>query len=135
MKTQYGYGGIKMFRAPPLQRGYGIGGIFKGLFRTVSPFIKKGLLKVGKRALTMGANALDDVSKNNTSFKGAMKNQIMSSLPKGINRGGARNKKVIPRVTSQPTTPKRKGRKSGSKKVKRAKSGTITDIGEIRLRK
>ena len=40
MKTQTGYGGIRMFRAPPLQRGHGIGGIFKGLFRTISPFIK-----------------------------------------------------------------------------------------------
>ena len=58
-------------------------------------FIKKGLLQVGKRALTMSANALDDVSKNNTSFKGAMKNQIISSLPKGINRGVAPRKKVL----------------------------------------
>ena len=73
MKTQNGYGGIRVFRAPPLQRGYGIGGIFKGLFRTVSSFIKKGLLQVGKCALTMGANTLDDVSKNNTTFKGPIK--------------------------------------------------------------
>ena len=135
MKTQTGYGGIRMFRAPPLQRGYGIGGIFKGLFRTVSPFIKKGLLQVGKRALTMGANALDDVSKNNTSFKGAMKNQIISSLPKGINRGVAPRKKVNSRAPLQQTTRKRKRKqkKGTGKQSKRVKRGAVTDIGEVRL--
>ena len=67
MKTQNGYGGIRVFRAPPLHRGYGIGRIFKGLFRTVSSFIKKGLLQV------------DDVSKDNTTFKGVITKKCIST--------------------------------------------------------
>ena len=80
----------------------------------------------------MGANALDDVSKNNTSFKGAMKNQIISALPKGINRGVAPRKKVNSRVPLQQCC-KRKQKKGGAKQSKRVKRGAVTDIGEIRL--
>ena len=83
----------------------------------------------------MGANALDDVSKNNTSFKGAMKNQIISALPKGINRGVARRKNVNSRVPLQQTTRKRKRKqkKGAAKRSKRVKRGAVTDIGEVRL--
>ena len=75
--------------------------------RTVSTFIKKGLLQVGKRAFTMGANCFSTSSKNNTSFKGAMKNQIISAIPNGINRGVAPRKNVNSRVPLQQTIHKR----------------------------
>ena len=39
----------------PMQRGYGLGGMFRSLFRTVTPHLKKGLAHVGQRTLTVGA--------------------------------------------------------------------------------
>ena len=72
-KVQYGNGNIRVFRAHPLQRGHGLGGLFRGLFRTIAPVLKKGLVRVGQHALKAGSNALEDISSNNTSIKDALK--------------------------------------------------------------
>ena len=64
----------------PIQRGYGFGGMFRSLFRTVTPHLKKGLAHVGRRALTAGANALADMSANNTPIKEALKKQVKSEI-------------------------------------------------------
>ena len=64
----------------PMQRGYGLGGMFRSLFRTVRPHLKKGLAHVSRRALTAGANALADMSANNTPIKEALKNQVKSEI-------------------------------------------------------
>ena len=82
--------------------------MFRSLFRTVTPHLKKGLAHVGKRALTAGANALSDMSENNTSIKDALKtqvkNEIATVLTNPINRvkkGGKppKRKKKKPRKT------------------------------------
>ena len=44
-------GNIAGFRGVPMQRGYGIGGIFKSLARYAIPLFKQGAKVVGKRAL------------------------------------------------------------------------------------
>ena len=46
---QRGSGGIPVFRAEPLQRGYGIVGLFCGLYRRVKPALKRNLPTVGKK--------------------------------------------------------------------------------------
>ena len=53
-----------MFRGPPLQRGHGLGGLFKTLFRVAVPVIrcaapiaKKVALRVGKSAAKRAAKA------------------------------------------------------------------------------
>ena len=56
-----------MYRLPAIKgavcpRGYGIGGILKGLIRTFAPVVKKGLLNFAKQALCSGVQVLDDVS-------------------------------------------------------------------------
>ena len=71
-RVQYGNGNIRVFRAQPLQRGHFIGGLFRGLFRTIAPVLKKGLVNVGQHVLKAGSNPLKDVSSNNTSIKDAM---------------------------------------------------------------
>ena len=43
-----------------LQKGYGLGGLFKGLVRTLAPALKRGLISVGKRALQTGTEVLND---------------------------------------------------------------------------
>ena len=63
-------GSFPIFRAmQPMQRGYGLGGMFRSLFRTVTPHLKKGLAHVGRRALTADANAFADMSANNALIK------------------------------------------------------------------
>ena len=42
---------LPAFKGEAGQRGYGIGGIFKGLARTFAPIVKKGLLNLWKQAL------------------------------------------------------------------------------------
>ena len=50
------------------------------LFRTVTPNLKKGFAHVGRRALTAGANALADMSANNTPINEALKKQVKSEI-------------------------------------------------------
>ena len=57
---QYGYG-LDVFKGPVLQRGYGLGGFFKGLSRTFAPVVKRGLVSAGKKALETGVEVLGDV--------------------------------------------------------------------------
>ena len=106
-KYQRGLGvGIPVFRAEPLQSGYGLGGLFRGLYRSVSPSLKKGLAAVGKRALKAGADILEDVVVNKTPIKQAVKkraksemqtikNQIKGSQQKPINRSTLNSNQVI----------------------------------------
>jgi len=54
--------GLKPFRGPAFQRGYGLGGFFKGLARSFAPVLKQGLAKVGKKALKTGVQVFQDVS-------------------------------------------------------------------------
>ena len=58
-------GPLPVFVGPGSQRGYGLGGILSGLFRTAIPFVKRGAAslakEVGKEALTTGAGILEDV--------------------------------------------------------------------------
>lgn len=82
---------MRVFRSPQsLQRGYGIGGLFRGLIRAAAPIVKKTLFKAGRKALSMGADALSDVQQNNVSIKDAVLNQITG--PKPINRRTAKRK-------------------------------------------
>ena len=63
-----------MFRASPLQRGMALVEYLIDYFVRFHHSLKKEFYKwENERWQTMGANALDDVSKNNASFKGPMK--------------------------------------------------------------
>ena len=49
-------------RGGVMQKGYGLGGIFKGIMRNVAPKLKQGLAYVGNRALKTGLESLGDVA-------------------------------------------------------------------------
>ena len=80
VKVQKGYGTMPIFRTQPLQRGYGFGGLFRGLLKSIAPMAKRGLLSVGKAALNAGARALEDVRDNNASVKDAFKRQAVDTF-------------------------------------------------------
>ena len=54
---------LPAFKGTARQRGYAIGGIFKGLTVTLTPVVKKGVLSLGKQAHQSGVQVLDDVSR------------------------------------------------------------------------
>ena len=54
-------GNIIGFRGARIQRGYGIGGIFKSLARIAIPLFKRGAKAVGKRALQAATEVGQDV--------------------------------------------------------------------------
>ena len=124
-RYQYGRGSFPVFVGEPLQHGYGLGGVFRGLMRRALPILKRGLTRVGARALNVGARALTDVGDNNTSLKNAMKQQIKNELNalKGINRVTASRKPISPPRARKRATSKRKretsrqNRKGGFEKI------------------
>ena len=52
-------GNVSFYHGPVLQRGYGLGSIFKSVARSVMPSLKE----IGKSALTTGLEVLQDVAK------------------------------------------------------------------------
>jgi hypothetical protein len=54
-------GNIAGFRGARMQRGYGIGGIFKSLARYAIPLLEQGAKVVGKRALQAAVEVGQDV--------------------------------------------------------------------------
>lgn len=53
--------GMPYYQGLHLQKGYGIGGFFAKLFRTVLPFLKSGAKTVGKEALRTSTMIANDV--------------------------------------------------------------------------
>ena len=74
---------MAIYRGRALQRGHGLGGLFKGLFRLAAPIIKRSIVPIGKRALKAvgkkalraGASAVQDIVENKVSVKDALKNR------------------------------------------------------------
>lgn len=53
--------GISFYQGQPHQKGYGIGGWFKKIFRSALPFITRGAKTVGKEVLRTGTQIANDV--------------------------------------------------------------------------
>ena len=54
-------GNLPAFHGARFQRGYGLGSIFKGLFRWAMPHLQQGAKMLGKRALQTGVDIAQDV--------------------------------------------------------------------------
>jgi hypothetical protein len=39
----------RVFRGPAMQKGYGVGGLFKGLARSFAPVLKRSRIAAGKK--------------------------------------------------------------------------------------
>ena len=121
---QTGHGGMTGFQGIPYQRGNGLGSFFGRLFRSILPVAKnigKSALKtVGKEALHLGANVMNDVVQGRN-VKQALKKQGKKSTQKLINRaatvvknqtGGQLGKR---KVSSKITSVKKKARRTNKK--------------------
>ena len=116
-KRQSG-GSPRVFRGPVLQRGYGLGNMFKSLSRNLMPTLKEGMKALGKSALHTGLDVLQDVSRGENfkeSAKRRMKEQGMELFDQAV--GGLRSREGI--NTAQPQR-----RQNSSKKARKRKHQT-----------
>ena len=83
---QYGRGRVTVFRGAPLQRGHGLGGLFKKLFRVAvpvlrraAPIVKRVAVRAGKsvakRAVKAGGRVIKDVATNRSTLKDLLKQE------------------------------------------------------------
>ena len=71
--------GMPVYRgSTSLQRGYGLGGLLGGLFRSAIPLLKKGVAVVGKEALKAGGDIAQDVM-NGQNVRASAKRRLKSA--------------------------------------------------------
>ena len=58
---QVGSGGA-VFAGARYQRGHGLGGIFRGLFRAATPLLKRGAMVLGKQIIRSDSRVSKDVA-------------------------------------------------------------------------
>ena len=108
-------GNLPAFHGARFQRGYGLGSIFKGLFRWAMPHLQQSAKMLGKRALQTGVQVAQDVL-GGENVKTATKKRAKQALglPSQNSSQSGAGKKAIKRK-AQP-------RKNSSPPGKRAKA-------------
>ena len=92
-----------------MQKGYGLGGIFKGFMKSVAPKLKQGLVYVGKQALKTGLESLGDVVAGGN-LKSSLKRRAQQNLDEIFNTIVPIKRKVTKKMISTKQTAKKKGR-------------------------
>ena len=122
-KNQAG-GGDHYFRGSPVQKGYGLGDILGGLFRSALPMIKQGAKMLGKEALKTGVGIAADAL-DGQNVKMAAKNRVRQTGLKMTSRAGQQLSRLFPRK-KKPLKRKASGAPRGRAPSKRTKR--IPDI-------
>ena len=101
-------GNLPAFHGARFQRGYGLGSIFKGLFRWAMPHLQQGAKMLGKKALQTGVQVAQDVL-GGENVKTATKKRAKQALglpSQNSSQSGAGKKaikrKAEPRKNSSP---------------------------------
>ena len=112
-------GNVLFYCGPVLQRGYGIGSIFKSVARSVMPSLKE----IGKSALTTGLEVLQDVAKGEnikTAAKKRLKENSLAFLDDTVSR-------IAPRKSIKSSTNKQIAISSSKPKKRKHQSGELDD--------
>ena len=96
---------LPAFRRGVTQKGYVLGGIFKGIMRSVAPKLKQSLAYVGKRALKIGLKCLEDVA-TGEDLKSLLKRRARQKLDEIFNtklpiKGKVTEKKISIKRTAK----------------------------------
>ena len=104
---QVGSGGAA-FAGARYQRGHGLGGIFRGLFRAATPMLKRGAIALGKQIIRSGGRVARDVAAGKN-LKQALRHRSRQGLGEIIDRA-VTNRMQPPkhRKRSQPIKRRRK---------------------------
>ena len=108
-------GNVPFYRGPVLQRGYGLGSIFKSVARSVMPSLKE----IGKSALITGLEVLQDVAKGEnikSAAKKRLKENSLAFLDDTVSR-------MSPRKTIKGNTKKQIAISSSKPKKRKHQSG------------
>ena len=81
---QVGSGGAA-FAGARYQRGHGLGGIFRGLFRAATPLLKRGAIALGKQIIRSGNQVVKDVAAGNN-LKQVLRHRGKQGLGEMIDR-------------------------------------------------
>ena len=115
--------GMTVFRGSPWQlghgqMGYGLGGLFRSVARTVMPMVKSGAKALGNIALNSGANFIGDVL--------AGKNVKDAAKARTREAADATKQKAVQRLRAYAQTGSGKRRKKTTEKKKAKKRKTST---------
>jgi len=132
-KAQVG-NGLPVFVGTSVQRGHGVGNVLRGLVRmtvhlvkkVIKPIAKKGMAKLGKRALSTGAAVLSDVARGRN-VKRSVKKRIKQTGERMLSAWVDNNQAYHPpgrRAIKRRATSKR----VSSNKVKRRRARPSKDI-------
>ena len=105
-------GNLPAFHGARFQRGYGLGSIFKGLFRWAMPHLQQGAKVIGRKALQTGVNVAQDVldgdniktaiSKQAKQAIGNMMSQKSQRGQSGAGQKGTKRKAQGVKISSPP---------------------------------
>lgn len=88
---------LPVFIEAALKRGYGVGGVFKGLTRMFALVVKKGLLDLGKQVLQRSVQVVNDISWREN-VKMALKRRVVEGVKKMGKKASTATKKKISSV-------------------------------------
>ena len=106
---------VPFYRGPVLQRGYGLGSIFKSVAKSVMPSLKE----IGNSALTTGLEVLQDVAKGEnikTEAKKRLKENSLAFLDDTVSRMSPRksiNGNTNKQITISSSKPKKRKHQPG----------------------
>ena len=112
-------GNVPFYRGSVLQRGYGLGSIFKSVARGVMPSLKE----IGKSALTAELDVLQDVAKGENIKTGAKKRLKENGLAFPDNTVS----RFAPRKSIKGSTNKQIAMSSSKPKKRKHQSGELDD--------
>ncbi|KAL9973271.1 hypothetical protein ACROYT_G019701 [Oculina patagonica] len=118
-------GSLPAFHGARFQRGYGLGSIFKGLFRWAVPHLQQGAKMLGKKALQTGLNVAQDVlavdNLNKAVAKQAKKVLAQPSQNAPQSGAGRKGTKRKPPTRNNSSPPGKKQKTSPQKKKPKEK--------------
>ena len=120
-------GNVPFYCGPVLQRGYGIGSIFKSVARSVMPSLKE----IGKSSLTTGLEVLQDVAKGKnikTTTKKRLKENSLAFLDNTVSR-------IAPRKFMKGSTNKQIAISSSNPKKRKHQFGELDGTIFSKLKK
>ena len=119
--SQYG-GNLPAIHGARIQRGYGLGGLLKGLFRAAVPLFKQGVKAVGRTALKTGAQVASDVLQGQD-IKSSLKSRGSQARQKLQNKS---KKKILKMIGG--------GKKGIKKPVKKTSNRRINQTATKRMK-
>ena len=120
-------GNVPFYRGAVLQRGYGLGSVFRSVARSVMPSLKE----IGKSALTTGLEVLQDVAKGEnikTVAKKRLKENSLAFLDDTVSR-------IAPRKSIKGSTNKQTAISSSKPKKCKHQSGELDNTIFSKLKK